>query len=498
MSPQVVARHSSHHFVNVKYGYFVFIFVDLAYPIYLYLTRKFYTLRWSKSGRSTSYLKLVSIPLTLKIFLWSFLILLIGFWNLHLGNDFVIHLKRFGRISYVLIPLDILLSFKPCPIPFNNYLDMLVLHKWISRLIIICAIFHSIGFFIRWSLLNSLSRSTAKPLNALGIVVFALFSILIIISIRPIRRFFYKFFYIFHMITVWSTVILIGFHARPGVTIYSCICALLLIYQIYSRIRYTKNIEVLNYKKPIGASLALITLSKTLPAVFSPASHIRLSFPLTSFQSWIFPTHPYTIATHPSDKEIKLIVKETHFFKLVKFEQYSVTGPYESLPLNFFQTAENICIICGGSGISYGLPIYSHFKKAINNHSVFVKLIWITKNKNDLYLLNDLQIQGIEIFITADKSSFIQNVLEPENNSNNNGDSKRFTGIKSQADFRSKNIAHYGNRPILNECFRKNLIKTADTANKWVIACGPQSLINDCEKFAKQKKTRFASEVYAM
>lgn len=516
--PQLLARHLGHnHTANLKYGYII-LFIDIVYPLYLWATRYYYHKRWSQTGRSTSYIRLVLVPLPVKIILWTCIIVLLGFWNLHTGLEFTIHIKRFGRMSYVLLPLDIFLSYKPSPLPLNNYLDLLTLHKWLSRLIIVCAFFHSIGYLVKWSIEGGLNKS-GKILNLLGIICFGFYSVLFLISIRPVRRFLYKFFYLFHMITVWLTVFLIAWHARPGVSFYTVLCVALLCYQIGHRVKSSIAVDKIRVKRPDGASLSLITLPRDLlPTVFSPASHIRLSHKLLNPKSWLFATHPYTIASSPRDTELKLIVRESGF-QIDPLHDYSMTGPFNSIPINFYQTAENVCIICSGSGISFALPIYNHFKKTSMDF-ISIKLVWVNRNKNDLYLLKDLKIKGIEIYISQDHQnpieeqahdSELEQFLIKDSDSdidmrdsldsfdlqlNPFNDPKNV--VDSNSNMMDKNLIHYGRRPNLDSCFKKQLSKTADNANKWVIACGKKSLINDAKKFASKNGARFLAEEYSM
>lgn len=504
---ELLPRHGSHHFANVKYGY-VILAVSILYILYLWAVRQAYHRKWSQSGRSTSFARITKIPLTVKIVTWIGFTILLCFWNPHM-DEFTIHIKRFGRFAYALLPLNIFLSIKPSPLPYNNYLELTLLHKWLSRLIIVCGLAHGIGFLIRWGMLGELFKSV-RLWNFLGLVSFVLFSILFIVSIRPIRNRIYSLFYCYHIAVAWLTLPLITLHARPGVLLYTAICSALLVWQIFTRIRHSRAVVVKSVKLPESSGLMVIKLPREcLPKVFYPGSHLRLSRKISHVFSWIYPSHPYTIVSSASESNsVSLVVRKTAFPIIIN-KEYSLMGPFQSLSLNFFQTAENLCILCGGSGISLGIPIYNHFKH-INRHSgTVVKLLWVTKNGSDLYVLEDLKVSGIEVYLTQDErgdssksggdADFEQFLLgDDELRHDDLDENLSDEDVFIHSDTREDNIIHYGSRPNLRNAFGKTLSSTPDNANKWVVACGPNSLIKDGRKFAKDMKVQFFQEVYSM
>lgn len=254
-----------------------------------------------------------------------------------------------------------------------------------------------------------------------------------------------------------------------------------------------------------GSDYIIIKFPKTLlPENYLPGSHVRIGYSKWSPFFLMFPSHPYTVATTYEDRNLlsSLVVKKTKFI-IEPFETYSIQPIFKSsLSENFFKTADNINIVCGGSGISLGLGIFEYFKRLIvaEGKDIKIEFIWITRNEEDLFILKELNIQGVNVFISKRETDSLT-VIQDEFSLNSdiplqdlsNASSDSFT-VDEQ---KFENIAVVGKKPDLNTQLRKNLDKTIDYANKWILACGPPSLIADCEKIATQEKCRFFSEEYS-
>ncbi|OWB67009.1 hypothetical protein B5S33_g1943 [[Candida] boidinii] len=540
---EIVKRHGSHHHINEKYGYIIFG-LSVLFLVFRYTSLTLYEKAWKNSRRSTTRLNLVQIPLFYNIAIITLITILILFFDLHV-TEFRIHVKRAGRLSYCLIPLDLVLSFRPAILPIDNYLDTLKLHKWISRLMLLLATFHSIGYLIMWATADEYEK-LFRPLNFLGFFVFIFTTVLFVVNWKPVRNLVYNVFYLFHNITVIVFVFLIAIHARPGVFPYTFLNFILLLSQLVVKIKSIKtSVTIKDIVSNDNSDLKIVKISKEyLPETFNSASHLRLSYNIGTLSFWVFPSHPYTIASN--DKSINntdsddndtfsLIIRETHF-KLNLGDYYSIQSIFKSsLSPNFFNTADNIVIVCGGSGISFGLPVYNYFKfKNLNENKDFkIKLIWLTSNKNNLFILDDLKIKGVEVFVTNETNgsssssgfSSINNYEIDDNNNvelqdlsnpfneeqeigNDNEDDEHFDiGSLEETDNSNKNSnsysinqnkIHIGKRPNLKNKISQNLDQTIDYANKWLLSCGPQSLNQDCESIANELNSRFFSETYAM
>jgi len=163
-----------------------------------------------------------------------------------------------------------------------------------------------------------------------------------------------------------------------------------------------------------------------------PSSHLRINNIHSS--SWlagslknIFYTlvplqHPFTIASLPTDDFCKLIIRKGNF-PLVNESSYLVTGCFET-KIPFFKNignrvfgdisaltadlhgkkyhidARKVMMVVGGSAISFGLPML----RVLNYNGINCKLIWVTRDYQDLCLLNYFKknFAGLEIYITGE------------------------------------------------------------------------------------------------
>ncbi len=491
---ELMKRHGSSHFANVKIGHFLF-FLTLCNVFGIYLFHKVYLTKWSKSGRSTTFKRLVSTPNYIKFILWVVVILGLCFYKFK-PAEFSVFIKRLGRFAYILLPLDIFLAFKPNPLPNIYYLELVFLHKWISRLIVLMSFSHGLLFIIKWSKEHTLFKIFTS-LNFLGVVQILGFLTIVTISLKPIRHRFYKVFFTTHLILAWISPFVLQFHARPGVTLYSFIIVVLFIAQIITKIWKSKNSR-LEIKTSPGSSLQVIKFPNDFGS-FLPASHIRLSnYSKQNILTYLLVTHPFTISSLPNESSIKLVVKKTSL-TLSPNINYAISNPYPSLHSNFFKTAENVLLIAGGSGISYTLGLYQNL---ISNNSTNVTMIWVLKNKSDLWILDHFNVRKIDIYITSetqktddDYGAEDEQLLESlQDDEFELEDIDPFDDINEVTNTSLKTIK-FG-RPNLN--IYAGCVNQFDKANNWVISCGTKSLNDDCSKWASSLKARFHSEIYEL
>lgn len=509
----LLTRHAGHHHtINIKYGYAV-LGILILYALLLTVARYRHFKNWKTQGRPNNRLiwaRLCHVPLIAHVLLWVALVLGLTFFNVtNYAENYTIVLKRIGRLGYCLLPLDILLVIRP-PTLGHSYLSEIPLHKWMLRLIIACGVIHGGGYFVKWLIEGALLRKSGKVANLLGIIVFLVSLVLVVLSLRFVRRRYYALFYVIHNITVLAFVALILFHARPGVGDIVLLLAVMLAYQIYRRFTTFTNINSLAIVDKEQSSLRLLRISK--PTQFAgqwqAGSHVRLAYPKRDFKSWVLPSHPYTICSLPADATVDLVVKKGCRFQVYSSLDYALSNPYASLPPPIFTSAENVHIICGGSGISLGVPVFRYFKL---NSSVQASMTWCVSNKNDTYVLNELKVgHSVDVYVTDSAGSTIfvsgeeeeyglldQHDIEMESFlSDEMDDSNPFLDESAQLSARKLVNLHTG-RPNLDTIFAP-FNYTDDLANKWLVVCGPESLIIDVKKWGGEHKVQVFSELYDM
>ena len=518
-------RHGNHHFVNIKYGYII-LGISLLLSLHLLLFKFIYIQQWKRNGIHNRLLTYLQRPPTWFIMLiWIVIIIYLSQDNIHeIHVEDTTIAKRLGRIAYSLIPLNIFLILRFSNSPYLNpgyYLQNLNLHKWLSRLVFVLALIHGLIFTIKW-IVDGTGSKFVTIWNFLGIVVLVPFLLLMVVSIRYMRRKSYPLFYVVHNITSWLMVFLITLHARPRVWPIAIVAIAMLAMQLYSRFA-TYRVNSLKVIDIPASTLQIVKIPLPLNfPIWSPASHIRLNFSFLNIRCWVMATHPFTIASIFEDSRTSLVlIKKKTQLQFDSQCTYLMTGPYCSIPQPFFNTAQVVSILCGGSGISFGLPIYQYFKST--NPSVVVSLTWCVLNKDDLFILNQLNVSDIQVYVTgidtqqSSEEHFMPEFLvEGEDDVENHGllkenielqpivpnpiDPSEINEGKSNKDESITNGKRYKlGRPKLDEIFAiNNPTFTYDPSTTWIIACGPDGLIYDSQRWATEHNYQFFSEKYEM
>ncbi|PSK40499.1 hypothetical protein C7M61_000144 [Candidozyma pseudohaemuli] len=499
----IESRHAGHghgnHFANVKYGHIIFG-ISVAYALYVSVARYLYLRKWNNQAKApTGLVKSAAYGnLWVSVVFWTFLILFLSFINVeNLATMWVIVIKRLGRVGYCLVPLDAVLALRPaCLGPHALYLEHLALHKWLSRVIVVATTAHGIGYWVKWIIELRFWAQNVRYQNFLGVVPFLMSVLLLAVSIRPARRKIYAFFYIWHNATVFAFTFFMLWHARPGVTdvlIFSfCIYGL----QVFLRIKFTHRLEKMTIVDPEDSQLRLVKLQKppNYPAEWIPGSHLRMSWKITNWKYWVYPTHPYSIGSLPGDATIDLVIKKGFRFEMFSSLEYSISLPYCSVPPPLYQTADNVHVICGGSGISLGVPIYRYLKQ---NSSVITNMTWCVRNDNDVFVLPST-MDPIDVYVTkAETTLFVNNNQEEDHGLLNKDVELELLDGSGTSSPPELAVNFKKGRPIFDEIFA-HFGDTAEPDNKWIVVCGPSALIEAVKKWGKVNHVHVFEELYDM
>lgn len=477
-------RHEGHlHTVNVKYGYAVFL-LSLVHVAVLVIVPRLGN--WAtKSPRK-------SLPWIPQIVIWAILLAILGTWNIHEWLEhFSVSIKRFGRLAYCLLPVDILLAYKYWP--FENYLQNLNLHKWMSRIIVVCSLIHGVGFLVKWLVEGTFFHHVFEVDNLLGVVVFAAAAGLLVVSVAAFRRQSYRLFYVSHNITIGLFVVLILFHARPSATLFVAICALLLAILVFIKFQ-TYTATPVSLREVPNSSLVLVSFPwphQTSP-FFQPGSHVRINHSNRSWKSWVFASHPFTAATLPETSETLDLVVKKSTFTFAKDTQYNLSSPYTSLFFNdnLVSRFEHTVIVCGGSGISLAIPVFKYLVTKLD-----VTMIWCTRSSADLFVLRHYSLlDNVQVYITGSEP------VSVEDESEGHGLMQETIELENLEETSKNSEATKGpelvrGRPDLNKVLAG--LETAPDSS-CVISCGPRSLVRDCENWCRKHKVESITEIYEM
>lgn len=460
-------------------------------------------------------------------------------------QEFVFLAKRLGRVPVALYPVVYFLSLRPTPLPQTFYLQLIPLHKWLSRIIVIILLAHVVVYVGVYIQLNKMQKLTQWS-NISGIFAYVLFLLLGVSSLKWFRRSCYNIFYAIHYSTSVITLPMIVYHSKTT-RWYMTLCGLLLLSQAAYRIAISKHIKLpVQYISP---SLFLVSIPKgslprSLQSYYKPGSHLRISNPLYDPSTWFQSSHPYTIASLASDDNLLLVIRKTRYaIKLRKM--YAITGPYGSIPQTFFQDVtrglvKRTLFVAGGSGIAFTAPIMRHLLL----HGIPVKLIWAIRDVNEVQILDTLGLtkaalvdNQVEVYVT--RSGHYGKPLWYITNDDDNlsidvdedccggGDVNQTTPLVQEISGDKRVISYsaepslysriiFNSRPVLNlrikswlqgvpidgnECCcldRLMMFGPTDTAGQWVLASGTETLIRETEAWANNNQFAFFKDEFSL
>lgn len=484
--------HESLHYANIPYGYYIAAASILHLVVLCFAN-------WAREKRWPWTRFLIKIPLWILVPSYATLLTAVCFYHLDFDTQISTILKRFGRVAFALVPFNIIIALRPANwqhVLFGYYLDYLGLHKWTSRIILALLIFHGLGFLAKWILEEALFKAL-RLLNFLGVIIFTLLLILLFVSVKWMRRSFYKAFYVVHTLTAWLFVVLIAFHARPGALDLVIVLLVLIGYQIIQRVFLLTTTQVLDIKTNPLSTLLVIRLQK--PLRFAPhylaGSHIRL---LMNRFNLLAPTHPFSLANTIDDPELILIASRTTFTRqLTARADCTLLGPYPLLRPSFFNSAREVQIIVGGSGISLGLPLFKYFSDEMLNTRV--SLAWYVRNEADLFVVKsvDWPAENVVIYLTCSENRESPSSLD--NYEANTNENESLGLLSDDIELAKLDLEDYTAIPAYYNVKKGRppisaVLRTADH----VVACGPPSLVNDARKAATSKSAFFHGELYEM
>ncbi|GMM37395.1 putative metalloreductase [Saccharomycopsis crataegensis] len=464
LDPLISKRHGDHH--HESNGYFgrAVVLLSVVNVIAIgclnYLNSKYSynpVLRGKKIAKLSRWLS--SLPLFWKVIIWSVILTVLSFLPIFIVEQMTRELwiavfRIMGKVAFAMFPFNVFLAIKPNPLPRTFYLTLLPLHKWLSRVIVIFCTVHALGYFYKWASEQKMTK-LFKLVNIFGLVTWIGFLLTTVVSLKPFRRRAYDFFYSIHTITAWVSLGLLYFHARRQSNSSTFLPVALLVYSVFCKVWFTKLVKF-TVKEHGGSDLMLVSFpasdyfkktsedeDKLSIKRFTPGSHVRISKSLKNWKSWVFSTHPYTIASIPSDKTVDFVIRKTKF-QINDVDNYAISKSFPAFHRNFFRDADTIVIICGGSGISFGLPIYRYFmmkKQNLDGHrteeldsgsmptNIDVRMIWVIRNESDLFVLKEYgiltedgkvasdHISNLSIFLTSGNKETVSSPAPESSNS---------------------------------------------------------------------------------
>ena len=439
--------------------------------------------------------------------------------------------KRFGELALACATISTFLALKPALLPRTHQVSFVSLHKWTARTAVAFAYIHSIIYLIHLAQPPTHEESheesheashdesheesheasheetqadshaamlykrhgvqkLSSKFNILGIISFVFLSVLLLTSLRPVRRKLYAFFYLVHWPLALSFFIMMIWHSRPSSYILTLCGIGFMVYNFLFRVAFNKPITVTKVQS-FGPSLKLVTFSPPINvnsmAKNLPGRHVRISTPLLNPLTWFKPSHPYTLVG-----DSQLVTRQTRFV-MKSGSPYSLLGPFKSSYVH--DPNKQMLIIAGGAGISM-LPSF-------HSSEYNAKLVWITRYEQEIKILPLIGLDHVDVCITSDAHVSSSRKLQAEDEYelqefeiDVDEDENSIPFNEDEADF--DNLLTHNIGPGISKFFgRPDLDKVVeDMENVSVVCCGPVTLIEETQRWARNRGLPFWSEEY--
>ena len=357
---------------------------------------------------------------------------------------------RAAWLAVAQVPLLILLAGKNNLIGFVtgvSYERLNVLHRWVSRVLLLLATLHLGYQNYGWNLYGLVhiewSTDSCPPS---GIAAYAVLLWLNLSTLAPFRNFSYEFFVIQHLITFFGFIIAIMIHL-PSTALYSRVyiyipIALYIVDRLIRTLRFAYN-----NIRPGRATLTAFDGGVTKIRVqikhvdkWRPGAHVLLKIP----QLGLIQSHPATIASVPSshNNDLVFILKGQKGFTnrllrsaesptatlLPKTQQDAtaaqqthtalIDGPYGGSHADF-AAFDTVLLIAGSTGVTFILPQLLDIAHRASSQRLPVRrleFVWVVKNSSWTAWISEelssasaqLRAAGIDvrirIFITCDEA----------------------------------------------------------------------------------------------
>lgn len=355
---------------------------------------------------------------------------------------------RAAWLAVAQLPLLILLAGK------NNLIGLVtgfsyerlnVLHRWVSRVLLLLATLHLGYQNYGWSLygLMRMEWSTDScPLT--GIAAYSILLWLNLSTLAPFRNFSYEFFVIQHLLTFFGFIVAVMIHLR-STALYSRVyiyipIALYVVDRLIRTMRFAYNNACLGRATLTAFEGGVTKIRVPIKHVqnWRPGAHVFLKVPHLG----LIQSHPATIASVPSshNNDLVFVLKGHKGFtdRLLKAANSStatllpttqqdaiasqqtytalIDGPYGSSHADFAAFA-TVVLIAGSTGVTFTLPQLLDIAHRASFQRLPVRrleFIWVVKNSSWTYWFSEelssasaqLRASGVDveirIFVTCD------------------------------------------------------------------------------------------------
>lgn len=331
---------------------------------------------------------------------------------------------RTGYVSMAQLPLIFLLAGKKNIVGWlvgTSYERLNWLHRWTSRCLLLTSTIHMGYWFASWAPYGdyALEKIREDRIARTGLIAWAILLWVVFSSSTPIRGWGYEFFVLQHLASFIVFLYFVYSHTPAAQHVWLWIPVGLFVFDRVVRALYVVylNLAIFHPKQrtqgrssgiwackaeltPLSHDTTRITIPNP-PMGWSPGQHVFLScHSVVPLQS-----HPFTIASIPSDGKLEFLVKANKGGTLRLFrhaeknhvlptsagevtlrtKSVAIEGPYGRMrPLKQF---DSVVLFAGSSGASFTVPLLRDLVRtwstavAVTRH---IRFVWVVKSKGQL------------------------------------------------------------------------------------------------------------------
>ncbi|KAF0712954.1 Aste57867_4583 [Aphanomyces stellatus] len=354
-----------------------------------------------------------------------------------------------------------------------SYERILKFHRWLGRLCFLTGAVHLVIVLVN----NTDATSTVPygPQQAVvplfGLLAFIAFGTMALVSIDPIRRMFYSYFFIHHRVAAIVGIVCVLLHSHTAcyaMVLSLTVYGLTLIARLYAAL----------------ANTTTTAKSTKWAQVANPCSFFWVNIPSVSLIEW----HPFSAVVAPDGNSIAFCVKAmganrfTDKAVCVVADATSsgdesrltlrLDGPHGKPALDV-DNYDVLVFVAGGIGITPLLSLINRHHAKISR-DVEIHLHWVVQSPQDLLVVDSLMFPLPATF----KATFYAS------------QAKEAGFVLCQT---GDGVAYVGGRPILDEIV--NVERHSKRVG--VLACGPPALVHDAEWHSHACGFDFHKEVFA-
>lgn len=342
------------------------------------------------------------------------LLMLLGYFvvllytTLYRSNPFT-DATRPAWVAVAQIPLVLLLAQKnsiPGWLLGYGYERLNFIHRFVGRLVVLGSNLHALFYVYRWTAAGTFTRIVASPKNAWGMVMLVAIDVLYFFSIPFFRQKAYNLFIWSHTIAVILLLPAIYLH-QPSLWIYAVTSAVIYAFDRVFRLAKTRIATAV--LTPHSSEDVVRVQVSTINAGWRAGQHVRLRVLSFGGHMGLFgwtEVHPFTIASASGCPEgLALVIKKSgdwtgNLSELARGRRdaektfnYGVPvrvwleGPYGGCGRTVFSSFCAAVIICGGSGISFGLSLLHDLvaKDGVAESRLkYVELVWVVPEQRSM------------------------------------------------------------------------------------------------------------------